>query len=103
MLVPAKVNLGKNVFFYRLKPKRRALPSVTATEPAFALQSSFAIGVERSEGPFRGFLPRKTTPRDLYQATVIAKTALVDVELLRMQSGVAFDDDRLAAHLFQLI
>jgi hypothetical protein len=35
--------------------------------------SSFAIGVDRSEKPFRGFLPRKTTPRDLYQATVIAK------------------------------
>jgi hypothetical protein len=35
--------------------------------------SGFAIGVDRSQGPFRGFLPRKTTPRDLYQATVIAK------------------------------
>jgi hypothetical protein len=27
----------------------------------------------RDDRPFRGFLPRKTTPRDLYQATVIAK------------------------------
>jgi hypothetical protein len=35
--------------------------------------SGFAIGIDRSQGPFRGFLPRKTTPRDLYQATVIAK------------------------------
>ena len=34
---------------------------------------SFAIGVDRSDRPFRGFLPRKTTPRDPYQATVIAK------------------------------
>jgi hypothetical protein len=29
--------------------------------------------IRESQGPFRGFLPRKTTPRDLYQATVIAK------------------------------
>jgi hypothetical protein len=29
--------------------------------------------IRESERPFRGFLPRKTTPRDLYQATVIAK------------------------------
>ena len=36
-------------------------------------KSSFAIGVDRSWRPFRGFLPRKTTPRDLYQATVIVK------------------------------
>jgi len=36
-------------------------------------ESSFAITVDRSDRPFRGFLPRKTTPRDLLQATVIAK------------------------------
>jgi hypothetical protein len=35
--------------------------------------SGFAIGVDRSHGPFRGFLPRKTTPRDLYRGSVIAK------------------------------
>src|ERR1700691_3059448 len=35
--------------------------------------SSFAIGVDRSDRPFRGFLPRKTTPRDLYHAAVIGK------------------------------
>jgi hypothetical protein len=35
--------------------------------------SGLAIGVDRNHGPFRGFLPRKTTPHDLYQATVIAK------------------------------
>jgi hypothetical protein len=40
---------------------------------ARVLVSSLAIGVDRSEGPFRGFLPRKTTPRDLFQSTVIAK------------------------------
>jgi hypothetical protein len=34
---------------------------------------SFAIGVDRSYRPFRGFLSRKTTRRDLYQAIVIAK------------------------------
>jgi hypothetical protein len=35
--------------------------------------SGFAIGVDRSDVAFRGFLPRKTTPRDLYETTVIAK------------------------------
>jgi hypothetical protein len=35
--------------------------------------SGFAIGVDRSQGAFRGFLPRKTTPRDLYETRVIAK------------------------------
>ena len=29
--------------------------------------------IRESQGPFRGFLPRKTTPRDLYETTVIAK------------------------------
>jgi hypothetical protein len=50
---------------------------ITATyEHAFDVRlrhGSFAIGADRSGGPFRGFLPRKTTPRDPYQATVIAK------------------------------
>jgi hypothetical protein len=36
-------------------------------------QSSFAFGVDRSDRPFRGFSPGKTTPRDLCQTTVIAK------------------------------
>jgi phage-related protein len=31
------------------------------------------MGVDRSDRPFRGFLPRKTTPRGPYQSTVIAK------------------------------
>jgi hypothetical protein len=35
--------------------------------------SGFAIGVDRSERAFRSFLPRKATPRDLYETTVIAK------------------------------
>jgi hypothetical protein len=29
--------------------------------------------IRESDQPFRGFLPRKTTPRYLYQVTVIAK------------------------------
>jgi hypothetical protein len=29
--------------------------------------------IRGSDIPFRGFLSKKTTPRDLYQATVIAK------------------------------
>ena len=36
--------------------------------PCALPHSGFAIGVDGSQGPFRGFLPRKTTPRDLYQA-----------------------------------
>ncbi len=45
-------------------------------------RTSFAFGecrvqeIRGSQGPLRGFLPRKTTPRDLYQATVIAKPLL---------------------------
>jgi hypothetical protein len=35
--------------------------------------SGFAIGVDRSERLFVVFSQKKTTPRDLYQATVIAK------------------------------
>jgi hypothetical protein len=38
--------------------------------PAIAV---FANGLDRSDRPVRGFLPRKTTPRDLYKATVFAK------------------------------
>jgi hypothetical protein len=29
--------------------------------------------IRESDRPFRGFLPRKTTPRDLYHTVVIAK------------------------------
>jgi integrase len=36
-------------------------------------KSSFVIGVDRSDRSFRGFSPGKTAPRDLRQATVIAK------------------------------
>jgi hypothetical protein len=46
-----------------VEESRTQLPSASA-----ALQE-----IRGSEGPFRGFLPRKTTPRDLYEATVIAK------------------------------
>jgi hypothetical protein len=35
--------------------------------------SGLAIGVDRSEEAFRGFLSRKTTPRELFGTTVIAK------------------------------
>jgi hypothetical protein len=35
--------------------------------------SAAAAGNPGSDRPFQGFLPRKTTSRDLYQATVIAK------------------------------
>jgi hypothetical protein len=35
--------------------------------------NSFAIGADRGDRLFRGFLPRKTTPRYLCQATVIAR------------------------------
>src|SRR5579859_6237865 len=36
----------------------------------------FAIGVDQSDKPFRGFLPRETTPRDPPQAAFIAKLLL---------------------------
>ena len=41
--------------------------------PSGSAYSGFAIGVDRSHVAFRGFLPRKTTPRDLYGTKVIAK------------------------------
>ena len=44
--------------------------------------SSFAMGVDRSDKPFRGFLPMKTTPRDLYRTIVIAKLLSTDLEKL---------------------
>ncbi len=40
---------------------------------SWAGYSGLAIGVDRSERTFRGFLSRKTTPRDLFGTTVIAK------------------------------
>ena len=50
---------------------RTSLPSLSV-----ALQE-----IRESQEPFRGFLPRKTTPRDLYQATVIAKPLNDDIRL----------------------
>jgi hypothetical protein len=50
--------------------RMRCFSSVNAQDEGSANAagySSFAIGVDRSDGP------RKTTPRDLLQATVIAK------------------------------
>jgi len=38
-----------------------------------ATLKQFAIVVDRSDRPLRGFSPGKTTPRDLCQTTVIAK------------------------------
>jgi hypothetical protein len=38
-----------------------------------ALGECRAQEIRESQEPFRGFLPRKTTPRDFYQANVIAK------------------------------
>jgi hypothetical protein len=38
---------------------------------------SFAIGLNQIDRPLRGFLSRKTTPRDPYRARVIAKLRLV--------------------------
>jgi hypothetical protein len=47
-------------------------PFFTETRTPCLVERSMA-GNRESQEPFRGFLPRKTTPRDLYQATVIAK------------------------------
>jgi hypothetical protein len=38
-----------------------------------AVSKQFRNDVDRSDRHLRGFLPRKTTPRDPYQATAIAK------------------------------
>jgi hypothetical protein len=35
--------------------------------------SGFTLGVDRSKRSLRGFLPRKTTPRDLGQAPSVVK------------------------------
>jgi hypothetical protein len=56
---------GKMMFCFQCFPIR--------AQPRLIRLGGFAIGVDRSQGPFRGFLPRKTTPRNLYEATVIAK------------------------------
>ena len=54
---------------------------LTGREPARGhpglAKSGFAVGVDRSHVAFRGFLPRKTTLRDLNETTVIAKPLLV--------------------------
>jgi hypothetical protein len=63
-------------------PYPQILKEIEGTaEPArpagFDSQSSFAIRRDRSDSPSRGFSPGKTTPRDLYQITVIAKLLYV--------------------------
>ena len=52
--------------------------------------SGFAIGVDRSHGPFRGFLPRKTTPRDLFGATITAKPRYQQEPSFASQSSQRF-------------
>jgi hypothetical protein len=51
----------------------RRMKFINAEIRDLAASGRFAIDSDRSDRPFRGFLLRKTTPRDLYQATVIAK------------------------------
>jgi hypothetical protein len=46
---------------------------------AAAGYSGSASGVDRSHVAFRGFLPRKTTPRDFYETKVIAKPLYQDI------------------------
>src|SRR6202453_4256817 len=59
--------------FRREKPHLARSGGATAIGDRCPAYSSFAIGIDRSDRPFRGFLSKKTTPRDLYHATVIAK------------------------------
>ena len=70
---------GGNGFAMGVAPSRRPFQNPLATQqfkqPRMARRadSGFAMGVDGSHVAFRGFLPRKTTPRDLYGTTVIAK------------------------------
>jgi hypothetical protein len=57
-------------------------------------QSSFAIGVDRSDRPFRGFSPGRTTPRDLCQTTVIAKLLHVSSQPKVTSETITGDDSR---------
>src|SRR5271168_2327689 len=47
------------------------------------------MDVHESDRPFRGFLPRKTTPRDLYQSTVIAKLPKLRAPMVNYQRMLA--------------
>jgi hypothetical protein len=54
---------------------------LTGTKQKTAI-SGIAIGVDRSHLAFRGFLPRKTTPREVYEATVIRNRLKSVLQLL---------------------
>jgi hypothetical protein len=52
-------------------------------------KSDFTVDESRSEERFRGFPPKKTTPRDLYEATVTLKplqSTLFDFQRYDLQS-----------------
>jgi len=51
--------------------KGRAIAS-PFPEKTYPRQSGFAIGAGQSPRTFGGFLLKETTPRDLYEITVIA-------------------------------
>jgi hypothetical protein len=59
--------------FRQEKPHLARSGGATAIGDRCPAYSSFAIGLDRSDWLFGGFLSKKTTPRDLYHATVIAK------------------------------
>jgi hypothetical protein len=52
------------------------------------------VGVDRSRRLFRGFLPKKTTPHDLYEATVTVKppwTQARETSVVLLLTGVITD------------
>jgi hypothetical protein len=72
--------------------KGRAIESLFP-EKTHRRQSDFAIDAGRSRRTFRGFLPRKTTPRDPYEITVIAKplSAAIMMPEFEEQTGPKFE------------
>jgi hypothetical protein len=83
----------------RLMEARPSPLSSSSAAEGSAVPRTFPGNVFRLSGvAFRGFLPRKTTPRDLYQATVNCETALeFDQRLL------CFDFVGSAARFFERV
>ncbi len=59
--------------------------------------SDFTVDVERSEGPLRGFPPKKTTPHDLREDTVTVKS--LDAEAFAARQGLPLNQNSLTGSL----
>ncbi len=58
--------------------------------------SDFTVDVERSEGPLRGFPPKKTTPRDLGEDTATVKSLDAGAFAARLPEGLPLNQNSLA-------